>query len=176
MENVYTMAMDGHVSSSSTLETVLKNELDSRTWSDDLYSNVRHTKSWYCEEIKKSKAEISTLTENVKEDRQTFQITCNDILKKLMSKLPDHKRSLLEDLDVKGKHNGDEIIDVSLLEQFTGFRIDDISVTDEQQKNETILRKHNLRGSCYDVEFQTTFLVEEDEITGKLKKQTMFTE
>ena len=173
--------MDGHVSSSSTFQTIRKHKLDSTTWNDDLYSNIPHTKSWLNEQIKKLKMEIPILTENVKENEQAFRTVSNEVVQKLISKLPEEKRDLLVGLDVNGKHCGGGDIRIDLLEQFTGFSFDAIWLKAEKQsqRDDITLRKHHLRGTCHDIQFEITFSVEESGLeadkngehrtTGKLK-------
>jgi predicted RNase H-like nuclease (RuvC/YqgF family) len=155
--------MEGRAVSSSATASQMSDKHNCRRWNDDPCSNITYTKSWYREEIKKLKGEISKLEENLKEDKETFStVNLNASLGKLMNKLSKDKQAPLEGLDIKGKLNEDGEIDIKRLERFTGFCIHDVSLTVEQGKGDLCVRKHHIQGSCRNIQFETTFLVEEN--------------
>ncbi|XP_028393250.1 centromere protein P-like [Dendronephthya gigantea] len=158
--------MEGNVVSSSTpatFSTSDKHKLYCDRWSDDLCSNITYTKPWYRAEIKKLRAEVSKLDEALKEDKQSFStLHLNDILAKLVRKVSKEKRASFEELDIKGKLNGDGEIDIKRLEKFTGLYVHDISLEVEEEKGDVCVRRHSVHGSCRGIEFETTFLVKEN--------------
>jgi hypothetical protein len=157
--------MEGNVvsSSSTAFQTSDKHKLNCDRWNDDLCSNITYTKPWYRAEIRKLEAEISKLEANLKEDKQSFStVHLNDILAKLINKLSKDKQASLEGLDIKGKLNVDGELDTKRLERFTGLCIHDISLTVEQEEGDICIRKHHVHGSCRGIEFEITFLVEEN--------------
>lgn len=160
------LKMEGNVVSSSTpatFKTSDKHKLNCDRWSDDLCSNITYTKPWYRAEIKKLRAEVSKLDETLKEDKQSFStVHYNDILPKLIKKVSKEKRASFEGLDIKGKLNGDGEVDIKRLEKFTGLYVHGISLEVEEEKGKVCVRRHHVHGSCRGIEFETTFLVEEN--------------
>ena len=157
------MASNVVSSSSTSFQTSDRQKLNCAKWNDDLCSNITYTKPWYREEIYKLKAEISKLEENLKEDKQSFStVHLDNILVKLISKLSKEKQESLDGIDVEGKLNEDGVIDIKRLERFTGLYIHDICLKIEEQQGDRCVSKHHLRGSCRGIDFETTFLVEDN--------------
>lgn len=157
--------MEGNVvsSSSMSIQTRESQKLNCDPWSDELYSNISYTKPWYRAEIKKISSEISKLEANLEEGKELFSTAnLNDVLSKLMHKLPKDKQASLEGLDNRGKLHEDGEVDIKRLERFTGLSVHHVSLTDEQEKAGVCIRRHQVHGICRGIKFETSFLVEEN--------------